>query len=112
MNRKLFVIFSVGALCLFSYDARAETWQQIKEKHFVVLYNFKEDARAAELVLRRAEEYYNKNASQIGYSRYSNFWTWDERVKIIIFPDQNTFLQTTGQPAWSKGYSSRDSKLL
>ncbi len=112
MKQKVFVFLAAGVLYLFPFPAQAETWQQLKDKHFIVLYNFKEDTRAAETVLRRAEEYYSKIANQIGYSRYANFWTWDERVKIIIFPSQEAFMQTTGQPAWSRGYSNRDSRLF
>ena len=81
-------------------------------EHFVVLYDFKEDQGQARRVLRAAETDYKKIASQIGYSRYSDFWMWDERVKIIIFKDQETFISQTGQPPWSRGYAARDSELF
>lgn len=111
--RKIFLNFFVSAVAVFLCGSvEAGTWEHVKDKHFIVYYNFKEDLTPANLVLRKAEEYYNKIANQIGYSRYSNFWTWDDRVKIIIFPDQAAFMQNTGQPAWSQGYSSRDSKLF
>jgi hypothetical protein len=66
----------------------------------------------ASQVLSKAEEYYDKIAYQIGYSRYSDFWTWEDRVKVFIFPDQVSFFSTTGQNLWSKGYAVRDSKLF
>ncbi len=87
-------------------------WQQIKGAHFIVLFLNKGDEPLANQVSVKAEEYYNKVAHQLGYSRYGNFWTWEERVKIFIFPDQLSFALTTGQPLWSKGYSTRDSKLF
>ena len=70
------------------------------------------DNPAAKKVLRKAEEYYKKIGSQIGYARYSDFWTWDERVKIIMYHDQIEFMKETGHPNWLSGYSSRDEYLL
>ena len=100
-------------IIFFAAGAEAsKVWQDIKDSHFVVHYNFKEDLPAVRSVLRKAEEYYTKIAQQIGYSRYRNFWTWDERVKIIIFPDQETFIRNTNQPAWSRGYAESDSSLF
>ncbi len=87
-------------------------WRQIKGEHFVVFVLSRRDESAGRDVLRSAEDDYDKIARQIGYARYGNFWTWEERVKIIIFPDQLTFSVTTNQPAWSRGYAVRDSRLF
>lgn len=87
-------------------------WQTVKGDHFVVYYYSRDYASTASLVLTKAEEYYDKVAYQIGYARYGDFWTWEDRVKIFIFPDQLSFLLTTGQKVWSKGYAVRDSKLF
>ena len=48
----------------------------------------------------------------MGFTRFSDFWTWDRRVKIVLFPDQVSYSRFTGQMAWSKGYATRDSKLF
>ena len=105
--------FTVSFFILtIALSAFAQDWQELKDKHFVVFYSLKEDSQAVQRVIRRAEEYYDKIAYQIGYARYSNFWTWKERVKIIIFPDQQSFVRSTGQPPWSKGYADRDSQLF
>ncbi len=87
-------------------------WQTLKGDHFVVYYYDRGHASTASHVLTKAEEYYDKVAYQIGYARYGDFWTWEDRVKIFIFPDQLSFLLTTGQKVWSKGYAVRDSKLF
>lgn len=87
-------------------------WQTIKGKHFIVYFYNKQQSSIASRVLNEAEGYYDKVAYQIGYSRYSDFWTWEDRVKIFIFPDRLSFVMTTGQKEWSKGYAVRDSKLF
>lgn len=87
-------------------------WQTIKGDHFVVYYYNKDHAATASNVLTKAEEYYDKVSYQIGYARYNDFWTWEDRAKIFIFPDRLSFVYTTGQKFWSKGYAVRDSKLF
>jgi len=67
---------------------------------------------SAKRVLNRAEEYYHKIAYQIGYARYGNFWTWNDRVRIIVYPDQKVFMMETQQPFWAKGSAIRHKKLF
>ncbi len=97
---------------LFGSPSLADEWKEIKDKHFVVYYGFAMTREDAGQVLRRAEGYYDKIAQQIGYARYSNFWTWEDRVKIIIYDNQNDFMQETHQPAWSMGYADRHPRLF
>ncbi len=80
-------------------------WPQIQDKHFVVVYPSPADEAAARATLRKAEELYDVVTDRIGYSRYKNFWTWDERVKIICLADQESFAAATGAPAWSNAVS-------
>jgi hypothetical protein len=100
--------------CSFASFALAQgsPFREINSKHFVAQYTLEEERGLAQKVLDRAELYYDKVARDIGYSRYQNFWTWESRVKIVIFPDQVSFARFTGQPGWSKGYASRDSRLF
>ena len=83
-----------------------------KDKHFVVHYYNHEDYQWVNDVLRKAEEYYDVVADRIGYSRYSNFWTWDDRVKIFVYSDKDKYLEKSGQPAWSKAAAVRDERVF
>jgi len=87
-------------------------WQQIKGKHFEIFYPAEKFRDKANAILRKAEGYYDSIGARIGYTRYNTFWTWAERVKIMVFPDQRTFARKTGQPDWSLGYSNPDSHLF
>ncbi|MDP2654614.1 MAG: hypothetical protein Q8Q08_11380 [Candidatus Omnitrophota bacterium] len=106
------LFFAVAFAAMGAGPAAGEDWQELKGDHFVVYFAPASGRETARTVLRRAEEYYKKIGARIGYSRYQDFWTWDERAKIFIFPDQRSFMQATGQPAWSKGYADRDSYLF
>lgn len=101
-------------VCLISAPVSADQarWGQLKDKHFVIYYEERGDAALAAQVLRKAEEYYAKIGSHIGYTRTNQFWTWDERVKIFLFHTQDSFMRSTGQPAWSTGYADRDSRVF
>lgn len=104
LQLKAFIILFL--LC--SSAAGAEDWLELKGEHFEVFYL--EDAKFAQDVLTRAERYYEKIASDLGYSRYDNFWQWDNRAKILIYRDHDEFLKVTGKKSWIYGtaiYSER-----
>lgn len=86
-------------------DLDALHWFQQKSVHFEVIYPVQELSQTASQILRRAEEDYERILDRIGAYKVDNFWTWDERVKIVYFQDHDSFVKATGQPAWSKGAS-------
>lgn len=107
----ILVLFFVTRGVCFA-DFNPDSWTEIKGDHFIVYYENKEDRDISQDILNRAESYYHKIAEQIGYARYQNYWTWEGRVKIYLFPDQEAFTKETGQPAWSLGFAFRDSHVL
>lgn len=100
----------IGLVCFFigGFDsfAFAQEWLEEKSKHFSVLYRNSADLGSAQKTLREAESYYSKIGDLIGYTRYSDFWTWDQRVQIYLYPDKKSFMEETGQPEWSTGVSA------
>jgi hypothetical protein len=99
------------AVSLFAATARAQAWQELRGDHFIVYYETERSDFARE-VLRRAESYYTRIADDLGYARYSNFWQWDRRAKIYIYPSQELFRQATGQPEWSLGSANYERKEI
>ena len=87
-----------------------EDWQEQKGEHFIVY--FIRDAAFARDVLDKAEVYYTRIASGLGYSRYSEFWTWDKRVKIYIYPNRDSYLRATGQARWTEGIADYTNKRI
>ena len=106
----LFILYISSAV----FAACAEcslAWKEKKGKHFIIQYSSDISSSWATRLLRNAENYYNKIASQIGYTRYKDFWTWDKRTKIIVYPDSKTFSDITGQPIWSRGGAVKGERL-
>jgi len=79
----------------------AEAWREVKGEHFEVFYL--DDAAFAQEVLTQAELYYQRIAADLGYSRFDNFWQWENRAKIYIYKTHEAFLAATGKKAWIHG---------
>jgi hypothetical protein len=99
------IIFS-----LFSSSVFAQQWQELKGEHFIIYYV--SDEAFARKVRDTAEVYYRQIALDLGYPRYSEFWLWDKRVKIYLYPDHSSFLKATGQPEWSQGMADYGKKEI
>jgi hypothetical protein len=110
-----------------SIGGEESNWEELKGEHFIIYFNPsgegitlpKDDLEDAQVtmefvkeVLEQAEVYYKNIALDLGYPRYSEFWTWDRRVKIYIYPDHNSFLRSTEQPAWSEGMADYTKKEI
>ena len=100
MRHKLFVMIGVLAA---SGAAQAQSWQEEKGDHFFLKFPPGLSAPWAEDVLRFADGYYDSIARTIDYARFNNYWSWDDRVEIVVYPDRDSFLKGTGQPDWSQG---------
>ncbi len=107
---KIFLLSSM-LYFLFSFTVtQAQEWHEMKGEHFFIYYQ--RDEQFASDVLRQSESYYRSIASELGYQRYSGFWTWENRVKIYIFPDKESFRRVTGQSHWSEGMADYTNKSI
>lgn len=87
-------------------------WEKINGDHFIVNFSENKDRPLAQEVLAKAEVFYNRIADNLGYPRYSDFWSWDKRVNIFIYPDSTSYFQATGQPEWSDGVADYKNKQI
>ncbi len=94
-----------GGVQAFELHLDIAHWAEQKSAHFVVIYPLQAQSQTASNILRKAEDDYTRILDRIGANKVNNFWTWDERVKIVYFQDHDSFIKATGQPAWSKGMS-------
>ncbi|MFA6358178.1 MAG: hypothetical protein WCY09_05880 [Candidatus Omnitrophota bacterium] len=84
-------------------SADEKVWNNIeKSKHFVIYY----EEAPLEYINRleqEAEHCYKNITSYLGLARF-DFWVWDNRCKIFLYPDAQKYLDTTGAAAWSRGH--------
>jgi len=111
-KKKFFgILVIVYIFCfLFISPSLSQGWKEVSGEHFIVY--FLDNEGFANDVLRNAEIFYRQIAIEIGYPRYSEFWTWDKRVKIYIYQDRDTFIKATSQPAWSEGMADYTNKQI
>ena len=84
LKKNLYINIAVFILFVFCNNGFCDDWSELKGKHFIIEYLKTDDVDFARKVLNQAELYYQKIAKNIGYTRYKDFWTWDERTKIVI----------------------------
>ena len=108
MKKVFFIILFLSAsISLLAKDDFCE----LKGTHFIVYY-YPEHLSFAKEVLLRAEKYYVDIAKDLGYERYSQFWLWDRRVKIYIYPDHESYLKASNMPSWSHGMADYVNRLI
>ncbi len=59
------------------------------------------DEAGAEKLARAAESAVEKMRAALGCVRASGFWTWENRLRVYVYPSRADFLQATGAPAWA-----------
>ncbi len=105
---------------------KAIEWGKVKGEHFLVYFVAKKKGSEgqkvsadlsgekgfANAVLRRSERYYIKIPNGLGYRRLSGFWTWDNRVKIYVYPSNVALIKVAGRPGWSAGATDYTSKTI
>lgn len=96
--------------CVVAGALVCQEWQTVKSDHFIVHYTG--DGKFAKEILEKAEKYYVWIASSLGYPRYSEFWTWDNRVRIYLYPDKASFQKASRQPDWSHGMADYTNKRI
>lgn len=87
--QRVLAMAGIGLLLICNV-ASAKNWQVVKSEHFLVYYL--EDKDFAREVAQRAEGYYNKIASDLGYVRYDKFWQWKNRVAIYIYSTEQQYV--------------------
>lgn len=108
VTEKTLLLFFLWSILIFK--ASAQEWQELSAEHFIVY--FTQDEKFPREVADKAEYYYQRIATDLGYPRYSEFWTWNNRAKIYIYPDHESFLKATGQPKWSQGMAEYKTRRI
>jgi len=105
----LFFLLS-GFLCL-APAARAYDFLEEKSTHFIVYYDKGVSKDFVRTVIDYSERYYDELTQRLGLVRF-DYWTWDERAKIYLYPDQETYMKESGQPNWSGGVAAYEQKSI
>lgn len=110
-RKKIFSIFSALVLIAAVAEAKDRDFLEEKSTHFVVYYDKAVSEDFVRTVINNAERYYDELTEKLGLVRY-DYWTWDKRAKIYLYPDQETYMKETSQPSWSGGMAVYNEKTI
>lgn len=98
----------LGVACL-ARMAAAEAWEVERSEHFLV--HHRGQRALAARVATSAERHYDRIVAYLGRHNHGDFWTWDDRVRIRIYPSRQAFAVAQQAPGWAGGsanYAARE----
>jgi thiol-disulfide isomerase/thioredoxin len=98
-----------------AFAAEDSPWSEISSDHFLVYFQGPGDY--ASETAARAEEYYRSLNADLGIDRsihkeHLAFWLWENRCKIYLYPDRQSYLAGTNAPEWSGGMASSSDRVI
>lgn len=93
-----------GGAFLAAAFAQPADWNELKSDHFILRYQGKDQVFPGR-ALRQAEASYDAVAQALGYSRRSEFWTWDNRCVVELYETKDAYQKQTAQANWSGGFA-------
>jgi hypothetical protein len=80
----------------------ADDWQEKNCKHFIIYHKNVSPDYLNRLAIK-AENYYKSITSRLGFNRF-DFWSWDNRCKIFLYSDTDSYINATGSISWSRAH--------
>ena len=116
-KRTAFVMALVWICLTWPPQADAAEWREVRGDHFVVSYQGHGGRAFAEETLQRAEGYYHRINADLGFDHATKsenlaFWLWDDRCRIRLHRDRESYVAETGAPAWSAGFVNPRERAL
>ncbi len=95
----LIKIILPSLLILIPISTHAQALKELRSDHFII--NYTEGAEDSVYKIRDDAEYYYRSITQeFGLIR-DKLWSWDNRARIIIAKDKETYLKEFKCPPWS-----------
>ncbi len=101
---------AILALFICTQACIAIDFSEKKSTHFIIYYkDVPEDF--VDTAIEYAERYYEELTDKLGFTRF-DYWTWEDRAQIYLYPDKEAYVKESKQPEWSAGMASyRDKKI-
>ena len=110
MKRITYLLIIALFFGIMPISSASNEWNDLKSRHFIIYY--KDAPREfIKAIKQSAEDYYFDIVDELGFMR-DQIWTWDERVKIYIYNDQQDYIASARQARWSAGSTILGSKVI
>lgn len=102
MKKLYYIVLVIFVFLVLPEYAAGQDWQVKNSRHFII-YHKGISAPYLNQLITRAENYYRSITGNLGFKRF-DFWSWDNRCKIFLYPDSASYLKATGSIAWSRAH--------
>lgn len=102
MKKFYYIVLVLVILLILQNKAACQDWQIRSSRHFIIYHRDTPAGYLNQLALK-AENYYKSITSNLGFKRF-DFWSWDNRCRIFLYPDRASYLKATGSISWSRAH--------
>ncbi|MCA9403580.1 MAG: hypothetical protein KC897_07355 [Candidatus Omnitrophica bacterium] len=102
--------FLISAAAVQLAYAKEYEWQEERGRHTIVFYR-SAPRDFVQSVEESAEDYYSRITRTFGFPR-RGVWSYDERVKIYIYDNEDEYVTVGQQKRWSHGVASPYEKII
>jgi hypothetical protein len=108
--RILILISCLFLFCVSNANAQ-EGWLTERSRHFIIYYQEGVDSSFLNKTVDYAEKFYEEITDTLGFRRY-DYWLWENRAKIYIYKDKDSYVKATNMPSWSGGRAIYSTKTI
>lgn len=88
-----------GVTACAAGEGATSAWDTVRSDHFIV--HFTRESTNAGDVARSAEAVCVRIRDELGFQKRDDFWLWERRVKIYLYPSRESFVAAVRAPAWA-----------
>ena len=86
---------------VFAYTQDLKTdWNEYKGDHFIIHYHSSIPNRYIREFTKRCERYYHLIAERLNFRRF-DYWSWEKRARVFIYPSRQEYVKDKGRSQWS-----------
>jgi hypothetical protein len=102
LNKLCYIVLVLLVFFIPQARASSQDWQVRNSRHFII-YHRDVPVDYLNQLITKAENYYKSITNNLGFKRF-DFWSWDNRCRMFLYPDRRSYLAATGSISWSRAH--------
>ena len=107
----ILILFTSTNLSFAATFSLRPGWSEYKSTHFIVYYRSNIPTSYIRAFSRKCEHYYRLITERLDLRRF-NFWTWDNRARIVLYDSRENYTKYRRRPSWSEASVIPKKKLI
>ncbi len=110
MKNRIYFFVIILSVCLFQKSAFTQEWKEYRTHHFVIYYK-KAPIDFIQRIEESAERDFDAISNNLGRD-YDISWSFDDRAKVYVYDDQESYLDKATGVVWSHATTSPKKKTI